>query len=59
MGESNVVHLYATLQQIVGYSFLESCITPRLVHALYVAVLSIYSLNLAIAKMKHKLPNTT
>ena len=59
MGDSNVVHLYPMLQEIVGYSFLESCITPRLVHTLYVAVLSIFSLNLAIVKKKHKPPNTT
>ena len=51
------MHLYPMLKQIVGYSFLESCIMPRLVHALHIAVLSIFCLNLAIAK--HKPPITT
>jgi hypothetical protein len=54
MGDSNIVHLYPMLQQIVGYSFLENCIIPGLVHALNVVVASIFCLNLAVAKMKHK-----
>jgi len=58
-GDSNVVHQYPMLQQIVGYSFLESCITPRLAQALYVDLLSVFCWNLAIAKMKHKPPITT
>lgn len=54
MGDSSVVHLYLMLQQIVGCSFLESCFIPTLVHVLHLAVLSIFCLNLALAKMKHK-----